>query len=127
MTYLFDSNILIYHLNGELNSQGRALLKLGLLGNGTYSIISKIEVLGFQQPSAVELQARQLFSSLTEISLTSEITDQTIALRKLYKIKLPDAIIAATAIIQSLQLVTRNSIDFARITGLSMMNPFEGD
>jgi len=127
MTYLFDSNILIYHLNGELNSQGRALLKLGLLGNETYSIISKIEVLGFQQPSAVELQARQLFSSLTEISLTSEITDQTIALRKLYKIKLPDAIIAATAIIQSLQLVTRNSIDFARITGLSMMNPFEGD
>lgn len=64
MAYLFDSNVLIYHLNGELNSSGKALLKAGLLGNGAYSIISKIEVLGFQQPTAVEIQARQLFSLL---------------------------------------------------------------
>lgn len=125
MAYLFDSNVLIYHLNGELNSPGKALLKAGLLGNGAYSIISKIEVLGFQQPTAVEIQARQLFSNLTEIPLTSEIAEQTIALRKLYKIKLPDAIIAATAMIQALQLITRNSSDFARITGLLILNPFE--
>jgi predicted nucleic acid-binding protein len=82
-------------------------------------------VLGFQQPTAVEIQARQLFSNLTEIPLTSEIAEQTIALRKLYKIKLPDAIIAATAMIQALQLITRNSSDFARITGLLILNPFE--
>lgn len=125
MAYLFDSNILIYHLNGELNSQSRALLKAGLLNNGTYSIISKIEVLGFQQPTAVEIQERQLFSNLIEIPLTPEIAEQTIALRKLYRIKLPDAIIAATAMIQASQLITRNSRDFAKITGLLIVNPLE--
>jgi len=49
MRYLFDSNILIYHLNGRLNERGTDLLAEGLAGAGAYSIISKIELLGFNQ------------------------------------------------------------------------------
>ena len=40
------------------------------------------------------------------------------------KIKLPDAIIATTAIVRHLILVTRNTPDF-RVAGISMINPFE--
>ena len=76
MNLLFDGNTLIYQLNGELNTQGKSLLKGSLIEKGAYSIISKIEVIGFQQSEAIEKQARKLLSGLMEISLISEIAEQ---------------------------------------------------
>lgn len=125
MKYLFDSNILIYHLNGVLNEKGTEILEEGLTGEGTYSIISKIELLGFQQSQFAETKARELLNYLIEIPLNSEIAEQTIEIRKAHKIKLPDAIIAATALISGVKLVTRNSSDFSKIPGLVLVNPFE--
>ena len=124
MELLFDTNILIYHLNGQLNETGTALLKQGLSGQGAYSIISRIEVLGFEQSEAADLQAKRILSRLIELPLTSQIAERTIILRKHLKIKIPDAIIAATALEYSLQLVTRNQDDFARIKNLRLINPF---
>lgn len=125
MKYLFDSNILIYHLNGVLNEKGTEILEEGLIGEGAYSIISKIELLGFQQSQFSETKARELLNYLIEIPLNSEIAEQTIQIRKAHKIKLPDAIIAATALISRIKLVTRNSSDFSKISGLVLVNPFE--
>jgi predicted nucleic acid-binding protein len=99
MKYLFDSNILIYHLRGNLNQRGSDLILEGLTGVGAYSIISKIELLGFNQTPAEEQQARLFLSGLRELELTADIAEQTIQLRKKHKIKLPDAAIAATALI----------------------------
>ncbi|MGF1676574.1 MAG: type II toxin-antitoxin system VapC family toxin [Rivularia sp. (in: cyanobacteria)] len=123
MKYLFDSNILIYHLRGSLNQRGSDLILEGLTGEGAYSIISKIELLGFNQTPAEEQQARLFLSGLQELELTSDIAEQTIQLRKNYKIKLPDAAIAATALIHQLTLITRNTSDFLRIAGLNIINP----
>lgn len=123
MKYLFDSNILIYHLRGSLNQHGSDLILEGLNGEGAYSIISKIELLGFNQTSAEEQQARLFLSGLQELELTSNIAEQTIQLRKSYKIKLPDAAIAATALIHQLTLITRNTSDFLKIAGLDIINP----
>ena len=81
--YLFDSNILIYHLNGKLNQRGTGLLSEGLSGAGAYSIISKVELLGFNQSESDARQARLLLSSLQELELTSAIAEQTIQIRKL--------------------------------------------
>jgi predicted nucleic acid-binding protein len=124
MKYLFDSNILIYHLRGSLNQRGKDLVFAGLGGEGAYSIISKIELLGFNQSAGEEQQARLFLSGLQELELTSRIAEQTIQIRKNHRIKLPDATIAATAIIHQLELVTRNSSDFIRISGLSIIDPF---
>jgi predicted nucleic acid-binding protein len=125
MQYLFDSNILIYHLNGELNESGIVLLEEGLAGEGAFSIISRIELLGFHQPALAEAQARALMTDLLEIPLSSEVARQTIQIRKAHKIKLPDAIIAATALTHGLKLVTRNRRDFDQISGVLIVNPFE--
>jgi predicted nucleic acid-binding protein len=122
--YLFDSNILIYHLNGQLNKQGTDLLAIGLAGKGAYSIISKIELLGFKQTESQDQQARLLLSSLHELELTSMIAEQTIQIRKSRKLKLPDAVIASTAIVHKLKLITRNTSDFNCIEGLDFINPF---
>jgi predicted nucleic acid-binding protein len=125
MPYLFDSNILIYHLNGSLNDKGTDLLEEGLAGEGAHSVITKIELLGFSQSESDEAQGRTLLSNLLEIPLTSEIAEQTIQLRKVYKIKLPDAVIAATALVGRLTLVSRNGGDFLKIPNLIVINPFD--
>lgn len=52
------------------------------------------------------------------------IVDKTIELRSLYKIKLPDAIIAATALGNGLVLVSRNIRDFINIKGLEVIDPY---
>jgi predicted nucleic acid-binding protein len=122
---LFDTNIFIYHLNNQLLPRGRELLKLGLAGQGAYSVISKIELLGFQQSEAADRQAQQILSRLAELPLTADVAERTIHIRKQLRIKVPDAIIAATALEYSLQLVTRDTTDFAKIDALKLINPFE--
>ncbi len=65
---LFDTNILIYHLNGRLNETGTALLRQGLSGQGAYSIISRIEVLGFDQSEAADIQAKRILSLVNRVA-----------------------------------------------------------
>jgi predicted nucleic acid-binding protein len=78
MQYLFDSNILIYHLNAKLNQRGSDLIAEGLAGVGAYSVITKIELLGFNQTTAEASQARLLLSRLQEFPLTTTIAEETI-------------------------------------------------
>jgi predicted nucleic acid-binding protein len=66
------------------------------------------------------------FVSLAEvIELNKSIIDQTILLRKKYKIKLLDALIAATAMVHNLVLLSHNTKDFAGIIGLSILDPYQ--
>ncbi len=125
MKLLFDTNIFICHFNNQLTESGTALLREGIAGNGAYSVITRIEVLGYKQPESAESQAKQLLSKLVELPLTSEIAERTISIRKSLRIKVPDAIIAATALEYSLQLVSRNEEDFAQIQDLKLVNPFK--
>ncbi|MGN6248483.1 MAG: type II toxin-antitoxin system VapC family toxin, partial [Ginsengibacter sp.] len=54
--------------------------------------------------------------------LTEDIIQRTISLRKSKKIKLPDAVIAATALENNLQLLTLNVKDFKNISGLTIID-----
>jgi predicted nucleic acid-binding protein len=51
------------------------------------------------------------------------VESATIMLRKKHKIQLPDAIIAATAIVHELILITRNEKDFVKIPNIQIVNP----
>jgi predicted nucleic acid-binding protein len=48
---------------------------------------------------------------------------QLIELRMAHKIKLPDAIIAATALVNGLGVVSRNASDFNKVPGLDVVDP----
>jgi hypothetical protein len=57
------------------------------------------------------------------MSIKQGIIDEAARVRKKYRLKLPDAIIAATAIWDSLTLITDNEKDFARIKELKQLYP----
>jgi predicted nucleic acid-binding protein len=60
------------------------------------------------------------------IPLSRAVADKVIALRSQFSIKLPDAIIAASALTENLPFMTRNTDDFRRIDKLVLVNPFGG-
>lgn len=90
------------------------------------SIITEIEVLGYSQFEPQILQITEdLFTELQIFDLTREISTLAIFLRQQRKMSLGDSIIASTALIENLTLVTRNSKDFIWINELALLNPFE--
>jgi len=122
---IIDTNILIYHLAGVLTDQAEATLA-GALESGSYiSIITRIELLGWRKHSPDSLKAAEtLLRSISEIPLHEEIIRLCINFRQNYPIKLPDAIIAATARHAKVPLMTRNMTDFERVPELKMVDPF---
>jgi len=88
-----------------------------------YSSITKLEVLGFWGLNAEDEQGlRELLEQFEEIPILPEVMDEAIRLRRLHKIKAPDAIIAATALLQRAELVTRNTGDFRKVVGLPVLD-----
>lgn len=87
-------------------------------------VITKIEVLGFKTtPEANGLLSNFMDDSIV-IGLSDDIVERTIEIRKEHKIKTPDAIIAATALINGFTLISRNIKDFKSIEGLEVFDPF---
>ncbi|MBF0614950.1 MAG: type II toxin-antitoxin system VapC family toxin [Magnetococcales bacterium] len=125
MRCLFDSNPLIYFLNGVLPSHGREWIREGIRFGGAYSVITRIEILGFPESPERTQAASRLLQRFTEIALSEVILQRTIHLRRQYRrLKIPDAIIAATAMESALPLITHNLDDFTGIAGLIVKDPF---
>jgi predicted nucleic acid-binding protein len=57
-------------------------------------------------------------------NLTEDIILKSIEIRKHYRLKLPDAIIAATAVVNDLILLTRNTSDFEKVAQLRQKDPY---
>lgn len=86
------------------------------------SVINKIELLGF---SKVENDLVDFVNCSNIYPMDNDIVDKTIEVRRQYKIKLPDAVIAATALHYSFTLITNNTTDFLNINKLKILNPYE--
>jgi predicted nucleic acid-binding protein len=125
MKYLYDTNIFIYYLADDITVNSWFTEEFLNLHEILVSPIIRIELLSFTGLSKEEEQSiEDLLSQFNTVPLLREIENQTIQIKRQYKIKLPDAIIAATAINQDAFLVTRNISDFKGITGLKIENLF---
>ncbi len=124
MSYLLDTNTVINFLGASLPVAGMRLLNTTVDDNPIVSIITKIETLGFNFKSMEEQTIVEMFiNGSTVIDLSDDIVSKTIEIRKTKKIKLPDAIIAATAVVYDLVLISRNTSDFTNIDGLKVIDP----
>lgn len=124
--YLLDTNILIYHLTGDIPQKELDKIENILNKSFNISIITKIEFLGWDKHSSDGFKLAEEFLDFANvITITDEIADLSIKIRKNSKIKLPDAVIAATCLNNNLILITRNDKDFKDIPDLEIYNPFK--
>lgn len=89
-------------------------------------MLTEIELLSFPGLKESENRLiRELLENFLPISLTEEIKEKTIEIKKNFKIGIADAVIAASAIVLNASLVTRDESDFNKIKGLTLINPFD--
>ncbi|MGH2468335.1 MAG: type II toxin-antitoxin system VapC family toxin [Candidatus Limnocylindrales bacterium] len=108
---LVDTDVLVDHLRGarrfEPGSRAAA-----------YSVITRCEL--FAGRSADEERLALLLAPFLELAVDREIAETAGRLRRDGGIRTPDALIAATALVRGLALLTRNRRDFEAITGLHL-------
>ena len=120
--YLIDSNVIIEYLAKSLPKEVHIRLSSSLDEEFIISVMNRIEVLG--HPDANE-EIKDFMDLANTIPLSENIVNQTIQIRKHNKVKVPDAIIAATALVENLTILTRNTKDFEGIPGLKFKNPIK--
>ena len=118
---LLDTNIVIH----ACQPGGDLLAPWTDHPNAAIASVTRIEALGFAGISSEEETAiRDFVNSSPTYALDDEVIERAIKLRQQKKMKLGDAIIAATALEYDIPLVTRNESDFKHIAGLDLRNPF---
>lgn len=119
--YLLDSNALIYAARPDaIHLPFRPWTKRP---DAAISAISRLEVLGFTRLSAADIRAfAAMFLLLPQLPITGEVLDEAVKIRQQFRIKTPDAIVAATALVHRLTLVTADR-GFRRVSGLVVIDP----
>ncbi len=120
--YLIDTNVIIDNFGNKLPEKAKILLYSIDL---TVSAITKIEVLGWINASKEQLQPLYDFMEIAHIlPINDAVIEKTITIRQAKKIALGDAIIAATALVYDLVIISRNVYDFKNIEGLQVIDPY---
>lgn len=117
---LFDTNILIDLFSGR--REAKQALEAWPPQNAI-SIVTWMEVMVGAKKYNQEHRTRVAMSAFNIIGVSQAIAERSVALRQEYGMKLPDAIILATAQVHRLELVTRNTKDFKDIVGV--VTPYE--
>jgi predicted nucleic acid-binding protein len=122
MKFLIDTNILIDFQTKNIPQKGFEYVVQAIDDSFNVSFISYIEFVGYKNVT----RAMESFIALADvIEINKNIINQTVLIRKTHQIKLPDAIIAATAIIYDLILVSHNTKDFKNIKKLHIVDPYK--
>ncbi|MBF0158708.1 MAG: type II toxin-antitoxin system VapC family toxin [Magnetococcales bacterium] len=118
---LVDTNLIVYAVRPAY-----APLRSWLIQQqpAYYSVISRVESLGFHRLIGAEHQAIQIVLDCLKIIYPTTITfEKAIQLRQQRRLSLGDSLIAATAMEHRLVLATANVEDFKWIHGLTILSP----
>jgi len=125
MPCLIDTDVLIHALSGDAHASILSRIDAAIVDHAHYSVVTRMELLGWSGHTAdSRRETEALLAQLMEITLTPAIVAAVIDIRSTIAIKLPDAIIAASALTENLSLLTRNTGDFKCIGGLVIIDPF---
>jgi predicted nucleic acid-binding protein len=121
--YLIDTNTAIDYLGNKLPVNASDKIDAEEI---IMSVITRMELLAW--PKATEEQLillNNFINAATIWGLEEPVIIKGIEIRKKYRLKLPDAIIAATALTFNYTLLSRNIDDFKNIPELRLINPWE--
>ena len=119
--YLIDTNIVSKYLSRLLPPEGERLLDAVIDSTPQLFVITQIELLSWK--SEFENRIREFVNDSSVFALNTEVVEMCVKLRRGRKMRTPDAIIAATAIVNDLTLLTDNEVDFIGISKLKLLNP----
>ncbi|QKJ31949.1 type II toxin-antitoxin system VapC family toxin [Mucilaginibacter mali] len=125
--YLWDTNPAIYYLQKQFPAASEVIMD-NIITEATPAIsaITEIELLCWKAATENDINVLKSFIKDSVVfGLEELIKEKTVEIRKTYSIKLPDAIIAATALAYDLTLITRNTKDFAKIPQLKLIDPYQ--
>ncbi len=123
---VIDTDILIDHLRGmEKAKEYLREIEQGKV-RAAISVITEAELAAGQsmKDSSVQMKVKRLLNILEKVEVTSEIAWKAGELRRDYKCRLMDALIAATAMKLNLKLVTRNVKHYEKVIGLEIELPY---
>jgi len=125
--YIWDTNTVIYYLQQQFPPLAEELMdKLINEARPVISAITEIELICWKSASEGDLEVLNNFiRDAMVVELEQPIKYKTAEIRKKHKIKLPDAIIAASALVYEITLISRNISDFKNIEGLNVINPWD--
>jgi len=106
--FLIDTDVFVDHLRGAREIEPKS-------HRVHYSVVTRAEL--FAGNTATEILS-VLLAPFREIEVGREIAERAGRLRRESGIRLPDALIAATAVEHKLSLFTRNRSDFEGVRGL---------
>lgn len=119
---LIDSSIIIYAAQPE-HEDLRAFIAAHA---PAVSAVSYVEVLGYRDLSEADKPLfGQFFAASLVLPLDQDVLDCAVTLRQQRRMTLGDALVAATALVHRLTLVTHNVADFAWIEGLEVFDPLD--
>jgi predicted nucleic acid-binding protein len=121
--YLIDNNAISNFFSGLFSEKGMNFIAEVLDQTPTISVITEIESLSWVNTNkSKEEIVKSFIQDANVLALTSSVVAQCIRIKRSRKIKTPDAIIAATAIVHNLTLITSDG-DFNSISGLNLIDP----
>jgi predicted nucleic acid-binding protein len=112
---VFDTNILIDLFNNRVEAAD-AIDRTA--SHRAISLITWMEVMVGARKYGHEVKTAAVMSAFEVIDVTREIAERSVLLRERHGMKLPDAIILATAQSRNCPLISRNTKDFAGIAGV---------
>lgn len=113
LNIVIDTNLVLYHLRNE------STLRLEEYNLFT-SVINEIELLSFPRITAQEeLAIRRFLGFTTVVGITPSVRDNAIAIRRESAVKLPDAIVCATAKVLECPLYTAD-VRLERVAGIDV-------
>ncbi|NJK84445.1 MAG: type II toxin-antitoxin system VapC family toxin [Saprospiraceae bacterium] len=126
--YLLDTSAVIKYLNESFPEKALSFLDQILDQESNISFITQIELLVWNPPNPNDFEIYQTFVENSNVlQVNNEIIEHCIAIRKTTKIKVPDALIAASAVTFDMTLVSDNDKDFNKVVemdiGLQYLNP----
>lgn len=125
--YLWDTNIAVYYLQQQLPPYAGNVMD-DIAGNSRicFSVITEIELFSWKSAAQFDFDLVNMFVDMSLLlELKKDIRKKASELRRQYDLELPDAIVAATAIVHGLTLITDNTTDFVGIEKLRLLNPFD--
>lgn len=125
--FIIDTNIIIYYLDNKIPND--VLPKMNEIFRNSFNLstISVIELLGWHKLNDSDKRKMELFLSKANIHFIDfSVQKKAIEIKQKRKTDTPVTIIAATAILNQYTVVTRNVVDFSKIEGIKIFNPFEG-